>query len=394
MTQNNVNIEYLFRKDANKAQTRSADLVVMVYNGWDYYAPTLPREIASMSRNCAAASNLIEDAFNIINKVHFLLPTSTSRESLSKSLKFMRAVNSHLEGTSLATGTACGASLPVEVPIPKPASSQRVTKMAYKRAAVTFSEAPPEKKKNETDETFTARKQKYAEKVKKSADRDTKLGANQCPCSETFESMEKLLEHQENMHPDKDVWKCAHSDSVCNTKGHIWKQARHHLGKYFHYCDCSYTDEKDLDEKGEPKKKICEKGFDEVINVEFHRETHHGVGRCSIRCAYCDKPQQSFRKKLEHEDSCSSGPNKGSGLTHWCKEERCGYSCRSAGVLKKHMETDHSEAVGLAVPKRWKCKDCGKEFRSPQGWKKHDCTTPKVCKPRMRKQDTPIGEEN
>ena len=261
VTQNNANIEYLFRKDANKAQTRSADLVVMVYNGLDYYAPTLPREIASMSRNCAAASNLIEDAFNIINKVHFLLPTLTACESLSKSLKFMRAVNSHLEGTSLATGTACGASLPVEVPIPKPASSQRVTKTAYKHAATTFSEVPPEKKKNETDETFTAQKQKYAEKVKKSADRDTKLDANQCPCSETFESMEKLLEHQENMHPDKDVWKCAHCDSVCNTKGHIWKHARHHLGKYFHYCDCSYTDEKDLDEKGEPKKKFVRRGL-------------------------------------------------------------------------------------------------------------------------------------
>ena len=119
----------------------------MVYNGLDYYALTLPREIASMSRNCAAASNLIEDAFNIINKVHFLLPSLTARESLAKSLKFMRAANAHLEGTSLATGTACSASLPVEVPIPKPSSSQRVAKMTYKHAASTLSEVPPEKKK-------------------------------------------------------------------------------------------------------------------------------------------------------------------------------------------------------------------------------------------------------
>ena len=43
--------EYLFEQDANKAQTCSSDLVVMVYNGLDYYAPTLPREIALMSRN-------------------------------------------------------------------------------------------------------------------------------------------------------------------------------------------------------------------------------------------------------------------------------------------------------------------------------------------------------
>ena len=392
VTQNHANIEYLFRQDANKARTRSADLVVMVFNGLDYYAPTLPREIASMSRNCAAASTFIEDAFNIINKVHSSLPTSTARESLAKSLKFMRAANAHLEGTSLATGTACGTSLPVEVPIPKPSSMQRVAKTAYKRAAATISEAPPEKKSNESDEAFTSRKQKYVDKVKRTADRETKLGATQCPCSETFDTMEKLLEHQQNMHPDKKVWKCAHCDSVSNSKGHLWTHARHHLGKWFHYCDCPYTDEKDVDEQGEPKKKICEKGFDEAIGVEFHREIHHGVGKCSMRCDYCDKPQQSYRRKLEHHKSCSSGPNKDGRPTEWCKEENCGFSCRSVGVMKKHMETDHYATLGLAVPKRWKCKVCGKEFRSPQGLKKHDCTTPKVRKPRKTKQKD-IGEE-
>ena len=40
--ENHANIEYLFRQDANKAQTRSPDLVVMVYNGLDYFTPTLP----------------------------------------------------------------------------------------------------------------------------------------------------------------------------------------------------------------------------------------------------------------------------------------------------------------------------------------------------------------
>ena len=59
--------------------------------------------------------------------------------------------------------------------------------------------------------------------------------------------------------------------------------------------------------------------------------------------------------------------------------------------MKKHMETDHFAVVGLAVQKRWKCKICGKEFQSLQGWKRHDCTTPKVRKPRRRKEK-PIGE--
>ena len=100
-----------------------------------------------MLRNCVAASNLIEDAFNIIKKVIVDLPSSTVRESLTKGLKFMGAVNAHLEGTSLATGTAVVAALPVDIPIPKLAAPQRVAKMVYKRAASTLGEAPPEKKR-------------------------------------------------------------------------------------------------------------------------------------------------------------------------------------------------------------------------------------------------------
>ena len=319
--ENHANIEYLFRQDANKAQTHSSDLVVMVYNGLDYYAPTLLREIAEFSRNCAAASNLIEDTFSIVKKVIVELPSSTACESLSKCLKFMGAANSHLEGTSLATGTAVSTALPLNIPIPKPAGPERVVKMAHKRAASTFSEAPPEKKKNESDEAFVGCKKKYAEKVQKRADCDTKLGATQCPCSISYDTMEQLLAHQANARPDKKVWKCAHCDSVSNSKSHFWTHARHHLGKYFYYCDCAYTDEKDLDEKGEAKKKICEKGFDEVIGVEFHRETHHGVGKCRCRCDYCDKPQQSDHRKKEHHLSCDKGPNKDGGPTHWCKEE-------------------------------------------------------------------------
>ena len=344
-----------------------------------------------MSHNCAAASNLIEDAFNIIKKVIVDLPLSTVHESLTKGLKFMGAVNAHLEGTSLATGTAVVTALPVDIPIPKPAAPQCVAKMAYKHAASMLGEAPPEKKKNESDEAFVSQKKKYSEKVQKKADCNTKLRETQCPCSITFYSMEQLLEHQANAHPDKKVWKCAHCDSVSNSKGHLWTHTRHHLSKYFHYCNCPYTDPKDLDKKGEPKKKICKKGFDEIIGVKFHREMHHGVGRCSCRCDYCNKLQQSLRRKLEHHESCAEGPNKDGGPMQWCKEANCGYSCRTSASMKKHMETDHFVVLGLAVPKWWKCKICGKEFRSPQGWKWHDCTTPKVRKPRRRKEK-PIGE--
>ena len=72
----------------------------------------------------------------------------------------MGAANVHLEGISLATGTAVVKVLPVDIPIPKPAAPQCVAKMAYKHAASMLGEAPPEKKKNELDEAFVSQKKK------------------------------------------------------------------------------------------------------------------------------------------------------------------------------------------------------------------------------------------
>ena len=282
------NIEYLFCKDANKAKSRSPDLVVVIYNGIDYYAPTTPKEIAHMTRNCTKASTHIEDAVGLINKIVLDLPPSTAQDSLTKSLKFMRAANIQLEGTSLTTGTAVNTGMLIEVSIPKPVSTSSVAKSAHKRAAASLSQAPPEKRKGETNDSFVSCKKKYSETVSITAARDTKLGPFQCPCSLNFASMQELLDHQENAHPDPNTWKCAHCPSVSNSKGHCWSHSCHPLDKWYHYCDCDYLDHKDKDEDRQPKKKRCEKGFDELIGVEFHRETHHNVRKCSIRCYYCD----------------------------------------------------------------------------------------------------------
>ena len=250
-----------------------------------------------MSRNCAAASNLIEDAFNIVKKVIVDLPSSTAHESLTKGLKFMGAVNAHLEGTSLATGTAVVAALPVDIPIPKPAAPQCVVKTAYKCAATTLGEVPPEKKKNESDEAFVSRK-KYSEKVQKKADRNTKLGEMQCPCSITFDSMEQLLEHQGNAHPDKKVWKCAHCDSVSNSKGHLWTHTHHHLGKYFHYCNCPYTDPKNLDKKVNLRRRFA-------TRVSTRSLESNSIGRCimGLEDVHADAITATNRSRVYAESS-------------------------------------------------------------------------------------------
>ena len=383
------NINYLFCKDANKMKSRSPDLVVVVYNGIDYYAPTAPKEIAHITRNCMTASTHIEDAVGLIDKIVLNLPPSTAWDSLMKSLKFMRAANIQLEETSLTTGTAVSTGMPIEVPIPKLASTSSVAKLAHKRVAASLGQAPPEKRKGEIDDLFASPKKKYSETVSITAARDTKLGPFQCPCLLNFTSMQELLDHQENAHPDPNTWKCVHCPSVSNSKGHCWSHSHHHLNKWYHYCDCDYLNHKDKDENGQPKKKCCKKGFDELIGVEFHRETHHNVGKCSVHCDYCDKPQQSVRQKKTHHETCSSGPNKDGAPTRWCDQEGCGYSCRTAQSLNKHMATDHPAAIGLVVAKRWKCHLCGKEFKSPQGYKGHDCTTVKVHKPRKRRAPLP-----
>ena len=121
------------------------DLLVIVYNGIDYYAPTAPKEVAPMTRNCTAASTHIKDAIDLVSKIVDNIPPSNACVSLSKSVKLMRAANSHLEGTLLATGTTALASLPVDVPILKAMASSVVMKMAHKRAAASLGQAPPEK---------------------------------------------------------------------------------------------------------------------------------------------------------------------------------------------------------------------------------------------------------
>ena len=177
------NIEYLFRKDVNQAKTKSPDLIVVVYNGLDYYAPTAPKEITHMTRNCTTVSTHIKDAVGLIDKIVLDLPPSTAHDRLTKSLKFMWAVNLHLEGTSRTTGSAVSTGMPFEVPIPKTASSVSVVKSAHKRAAASLGEAPPEKKRGETDESFASQKEKYTVTVSKTAAQSTKMVPFQCPCS-------------------------------------------------------------------------------------------------------------------------------------------------------------------------------------------------------------------
>ena len=240
--------DYLFWKDCNKAMTPHPSLVIMVYNGINYYAPTILRDIGKLTRNSSNAVTHLDDAETLIKSLLEDLPPFAAQNSISNSLRFMRAASDHLSNTSLTTGTTSMTDLPSEVSVPKPAAMAMVMKSVHHHAAAVLDQPPPEKCANEKEAQFTERKKAYKELVSKTAQRDMKLGKNQCPCSETFQNFKALLAHQGAIHPDPKCWKCAQCPKAFNSKGHCWSHARKHFGKYYHYCDISYKDDDDLDE--------------------------------------------------------------------------------------------------------------------------------------------------
>ena len=367
VTKYGAKMEYLFCKDRNKASAPHPSLVVMAYNGIDYYVPTIPKEIGKMTRNTSNTTTHLDDAENLIETIVEDLPPSLCKTNLQKLLQYMWASRASLTCTSLATGTTDSAGVPSEVPVPKLSASLMVTKTAHRRAAATLDEVPPEKRKNETDVEFSMWKKDYKAAVSKAALRDTKLGKNQCPCGETFQSLEAVLNHQANVHPDPNSWKCTTCPKVMNSKEHCWSDACKHLGKYYHYCDVEYKDKEDLDADGNLKQKVCIKGSDEVTWVQFHLETEHGVGKASVRCDYCNRPQQSGWSKKKHHDACDQEPNKDGAPNHFC--EYCSYSCQVIDLLSNHMWTDHPAESGLKEAKHWCCSKCGKILKQQMDFK-------------------------
>ena len=220
ITKFGVKTEYLFHKDRNKATMPHPSLVIMVYNGIDYYAPTIPREIGKLTRNSSNAVMHLDDAESLIESLLEDLPPSATWNSISNSLQFMRAVSEHLSNTSLTTGTTSATDLPSEVSVPKPAAMATVMKSAHHRAVAVLDQPPPEKRANKKDTQFMERKKAYKAFVSKAAQWDTKLGINQCPCSESFQNFEALLTHQGAVHPDPKCWKCAKCPKAFNSNGH------------------------------------------------------------------------------------------------------------------------------------------------------------------------------
>ena len=130
---------------------------------------------------------------------------------------------------------------------------------------------------------------------------------------------------------------------------------------------------------GSQKKKICTVTTDERSYIDYHREVDHSVGRTSIRCKWCKKPQMTKRHKLAHEDICEEGNTEKGAITDKCPH--CEYGAHGRSTVRNHIRQKHWEILGLPAPPKYECSECGKTFTTLAGSKKHEC---KVNKPKKK----------
>ena len=376
--------EYLFNED--KEREVGSDLMIVVYNGLNHYAPATPKEIVRLTSAADLAKTQLNDAIKQVEGILDAVPPSDARLAIAACLKHMGAGRKYLEGTRLTTGTAVTADLPVNLPVPQTEASA-ATRMSRKRATQGLGVMIPEKKKKESNEEFDKRKKQYTAAQLLKMKRDTKCPTDMCVCGIQFDDTEQLENHLKNIHVDPKSWKCSECGKIYNSKGHCWSHVRKtHQGRFYHYCDVKYEDKNDIDPKTKkPKVKICDVAADELPYMEYHRETLHLLGHASVRCRHCDLPQVSKRRRDQHEEICKDGPTKAGEKTTACKVDGCDYKCRGRDTLAIHMKRDHPDEVGLPAPKRWVCQRCNREYKSSGGLRGHICEEDKPKKPKKTK---------
>ncbi|MCG8624852.1 MAG: hypothetical protein MJE68_22995, partial [Proteobacteria bacterium] len=128
--------EYLFPKD--KQCGKGSNIIILVWNGIDYYCPAVPKEIVKLTSSATTATTHLSDAIKLVEAVVADIPGSPASDLLTKSLKYMRAGKVCIERAQLATGTTSSAVAPTEVPLPQTLPVSVAAKMAHKRAASTI----------------------------------------------------------------------------------------------------------------------------------------------------------------------------------------------------------------------------------------------------------------
>ena len=114
-------VEKCFINDEDKCLDKDEFNIIMVWNGLDYYAPAMEAMICEVSDDLTFCKSQLGDALQRCVKLEAKLPTSKSKEMLSKSILHMQAVKDMLRCTQVTTGTAhntTGAVVSLLVPLP------------------------------------------------------------------------------------------------------------------------------------------------------------------------------------------------------------------------------------------------------------------------------------
>ena len=377
-----VEVEHLFTDDNRRRNNN--ELILMIFNGLDHYAPGAPKEISKMMNAASTATSSLSDSIKQVEEILETVPPSAARQELVRSLKYMGAAKEHLCSAKLATGTTVKAQGGTQsVPVPTPMNTADAAKCARKRASSALQLAPPAKEKGQSEKDFAAKKKKYSEDIEKEAKRCCKLAPNQCHCGLEYDSRAELLTHVTQTHVDPKVWECPTCDKIMGSKGKLWTHVRHHMDKWYFYCDEEYPDEDDKDEDGNPIVKVCEVVSDERSYMVYHKEVMHFGEPTSIRCCHCKKPQMTNRHKLEHEKICPEGNAESGAKTDECPY--CDYGSRGKSTMRNHIRRQHHVEAGLPPPETWECAKCHKKFTTSSGKRNHKCKVKKPRKPSAAK---------
>ena len=172
-------MDYLFHKDKNVGKGPS--LVMLMWNGIDYYCPALPREIVQLTCSATRATTHLTDAIKLLDHVLNNIPGSNASDAISKALRYVWAGKCHLEQAHLTTGAASMAPKEIDVPVPRSLLADDVAKMAHKRVASSRVIPVPEKCAKESESDFKQWKKAYEKEVTLLAAWSTCLEKNQCP---------------------------------------------------------------------------------------------------------------------------------------------------------------------------------------------------------------------
>ena len=264
-------VEKTFINDEDKCLDKDEFNIIMVWNGLDYYAPAMQATICEVSDDLTFCKSQLGDALQRCVELEAKLPTSKSKEMLSKSILHMRAAKDMLRCTQVTTGTAHNttgavASLPVPLPsrgkvmhtraCPHPRHPKKKQKTAHDDN-VQGAEGGDGNQDEDEGETPENPDEEESEAVYAGRLADT------CACSAPFKNASEVDKHVKLVHFKS--WSCSGQEKdnktgemkPCNQSypksDRLWKHYRKiHLGLYHYMCPYK-IDGKDCDKKMEER---------------------------------------------------------------------------------------------------------------------------------------------